>query len=257
MEKCGYDAETAIEAFNSGRGCDIERENYLKHLRNGCPQDELRKSPARDRLGETDHLISGSLSSSAAHRGHLRWQSGGARRNDEEGDRRSREEVAREKRGRKRSISPIQWETGEPGSQTVVGRELYREQRRRDYGGEDDGREDDGRVSQGGPARKRAHYGDDDYRSFQTGVNRWDRPSHHTTPWRHTHHTQHSHDEAAPQYHVHDYYSTRRTDSWTSPASHYSRAPHYGGSHDDRALYENRGRRRERERTQKKRIPKK
>ncbi|CAI8050710.1 RNA/RNP complex-1-interacting phosphatase homolog [Geodia barretti] len=98
MEKCGYDAETAIEAFNSGRGCDIERENYLKHLRNGCPQDELRKSPARDRLGETDHLISGSLSSSAAHRGHLRWQSGGARRNDEEGDRRSREEVAREKR---------------------------------------------------------------------------------------------------------------------------------------------------------------
>jgi atypical dual specificity phosphatase len=155
MEKCGYDAETAIEAFNSGRGCDIERENYLKHLRNGCPQDELRKSPARDRLGETDHLISGSLSSSAAHRGHLRWQSGGARRNDEEGDRRSREEVAREKRGRKRSISPIQWETGEPGSQTVVGRELYREQRRRDYGGEDDGREDDGRVSQGGPARKR------------------------------------------------------------------------------------------------------
>jgi hypothetical protein len=42
MEKCGYSAEKAIKAFNKGRGNDIERENYLEHLRKGCPEEETK-----------------------------------------------------------------------------------------------------------------------------------------------------------------------------------------------------------------------
>jgi len=35
IEHCGYSVEDAIQAFNTARNHDIERENYLEHLRKG------------------------------------------------------------------------------------------------------------------------------------------------------------------------------------------------------------------------------